>query len=121
MKKHEKPKKHKKHPPKIEKINKFNIIPTVNRYFYIPKDDIHLESGSCISSSLFINDDGEQIIEFTSFIPNGYFNLYINGVMQEGKLYMLHENYLSIKPTQATIFAGTPIIIESLGFNAKTI
>ncbi|WP_192797345.1 DUF4183 domain-containing protein [Psychrobacillus glaciei] len=113
---HEEPK---KHPPLNGDLFKISIIPTVKRYFYIPKCNIHLENGSTIPSNLFINDEGKQTIKFTRFIPNGYINLYVNGVMQEGKLYVLHANYLTLYPIHSIILAGTPIIVESLGFNAK--
>ena len=36
--------------------------------------------------------------------------------MQEGGAYKLTPNSLILTPFNTTIFAGTPIIIESLGF-----
>jgi hypothetical protein len=115
-----KPKKPHGHKPKkvVTEIN--CIIPTVKRYFYIPKCDLHLKYGSNISVNLFINDSGDPTAKFTIFSPNGYVNLYINGVMQEGNLYEVHTNYLTIIPTDSTISAGTPIIIESVGFSTNT-
>lgn len=116
MKKTKKPKGHK---PKKVVNQKNSIIPTVKRYFYIPKCDIHLKCGSNIPVNLFINDSGDQTTKFTIFNPNGYVNLYINGVMQEGNLYEVHTKSLTINPTNSTIFACTPIIIESVGFSNK--
>lgn len=95
-----------------------SIIPTVNRYFYIPTTNINLTNGATIPSNLFYNDDGSPTTEFMIFSPNGYVNLYINGVMQEGGMYSVNANSLIINPTPGTIRAGTAIIIESLGFSS---
>ncbi|MFJ5713559.1 DUF4183 domain-containing protein [Neobacillus sp. NPDC093127] len=97
------------------------IIPIVNRYFYISKEDIQLTNGTVIPSTLFSGDDGNLVKEFTIFNPNGYSNLYINGVMQEGKLYGISLDSISFRPVAQTIFAGTPIIVESVGFIWKQI
>jgi hypothetical protein len=96
-----------------------SIIPTVNRYFYIPASNINLTTGATIPSKLFYKDNGNPTTEFIIFSPNGYVNLYINGVMQNGGLYSLNANSLIINPTAGTIRAGTSIIIESLGFSSE--
>ncbi|EON72484.1 hypothetical protein H131_10103 [Lysinibacillus sphaericus OT4b.31] len=93
-----------------------NIIPTVNRYFYLPVADIDLTNGVTIPANLFYGDDGNQVTEFMIFRPNGYVNLYINAVMQEGGIYTVTANSLTLNPYATTIYAGTPIIVESLGF-----
>jgi restriction endonuclease S subunit len=98
-----------------------STIPTVKRYFYIPSTDIHLTDTTIIPATLFINDAGNHITEFMVFEPNGYLNLYINGVMQEGNLYMLNSISLTFTPVGQTIFAGTPIIVESVGFATQQI
>ncbi|WP_231630232.1 DUF4183 domain-containing protein [Lysinibacillus sp. ZYM-1] len=93
-----------------------NIIPTINRYFYIVTEDIDLTTGATLPANLFSDDNGNLVTEFKIFNPNGYVNLYINAVMQEGGAYKLTVDSLILNPFNATIFAGTPIIIESLGF-----
>jgi len=92
------------------------IIPTINRYFYIVTADIDLTNGVTLPANLFTDDNGNPVTEFTLFNPNGYVNLYINAVMQEGGAYKVTPDSLTLNPFNATIFAGTPIIIESLGF-----
>jgi len=92
------------------------IIPTINRYFYIVTEDIDLTNGVTLPANLFTDDNGDPVTEFTLFNPNGYVNLYINAVMQEGGAYKVTPDSLTLNPFNATIFAGTPIIIESLGF-----
>jgi len=91
-------------------------IPIINRYFYIVTGDINLTNGATLPANLFTDDNGNPVTEFKLFNPNGYVNLYINAVMQEGGAYKVTPDSLTLNPFNATIFAGTPIIIESLGF-----
>ncbi|MCL1699091.1 DUF4183 domain-containing protein [Lysinibacillus sp. Bpr_S20] len=104
-------------PPVVEPSG--NIIPTVNRYFYIATSDINLTNGATLPASQFWDDHGNQITEFIIFNPNGYVNLYINAVMQEGGIYTLTPSSLALSSDNSTIYEGTPIIIESLGFSIK--
>lgn len=96
------------------------ILPIVNRYFYIVTADIHLTNGATINANLFWDDNGNQVTAFTIFQPNGYVNLFINGVMQEGGIYTITPASLVLNADNATIYRGTPIIIESLGFINQT-
>lgn len=105
-------------PPPVIVPNE-EIIPTVNRYFYIVTSDIDLTNGATLPANLFFNDNGNPITEFSIFNPNGYVNLYINGVMQEGGIYTITTTSLTLNPYNSTIYRGTPIIIESLGFSTK--
>ncbi|HWI49152.1 MAG TPA: DUF4183 domain-containing protein [Rummeliibacillus sp.] len=102
-------------PPPVV-IPEGTIIPTINRYFYIVTEDIDLTNGATLPANLFIDDNGDPVTEFKLFNPNGYVNLYINAVMQEGGAYKVTPDSLTLNTFNATIFAGTPIIIESLGF-----
>lgn len=79
-------------------------------------EDIDLTNGATLPANLFTDDNGDPVTEFKLFNPNGYVNLYINAVMQEGGAYEVTPDSLTLKPFNATIFAGTPIIIETLGF-----
>lgn len=96
------------------------IIPIVNRYFYIVTADINLINGAALNANLFWDDNGVQVAAFTIIHPNGYVNLYINGVMQECGIYTVTPSSLNLKADNATIYRGTPIIIESLGFINQT-
>jgi hypothetical protein len=104
-------------PPVVEPSG--NIIPIVNRYFYIVTSDINLTNGATLPASQFWADDGNPATELMIFNPNGYVNLYINAVMQEGGIYTLTPTSLTLSPDNSTIHRGTPIIIESLGFFTK--
>ncbi|ETT84146.1 DUF4183 domain-containing protein [Viridibacillus sp. FSL R5-0477] len=102
-------------PPPVV-IPEGTIIPIINRYFFIVTEDIDLTNGATIPANLFTDDNNNPLTEFKLFNPNGYVNLYINAVMQEGGAYKVTPDPLIINPFNGTIFAGTPIIIESLGF-----
>ncbi|MBG9758009.1 MULTISPECIES: DUF4183 domain-containing protein [Lysinibacillus] len=105
--------------PPIEIVPEGIIIPTINRYFYILTSDLDLTNGATLPATLFWNDHTDPITEFVIFSPNGYVNLYINAVMQEGGIYTISDTALTITPYNGTLFRGTPIIIESLGFTMK--
>ena len=98
-----------------------SIIPIVKRYFYVAVANINLTNGATIPADLFYNDDGSPTIEFMNFSPNGYANLYVNALMQEGGMYKVSTNTLTISPANAIIYARTPIIVELLTFSAKLI
>ncbi len=100
-------------------IPEVRIIPTVKRYFYVATANIVLTNGATIPATQFTNDDGSPTTEFMSFSPNGYADLFINAVMQEGGMYVVNTNSLTINPTTGTIFRGTPIILELLTFSAE--
>ncbi|MEQ6354100.1 DUF4183 domain-containing protein [Lysinibacillus sp. M3] len=78
-----------------------------------------MTNGATLSASQFWNDNGNQATEFIIFNPSGYVNLYINAVMQEGRIYTLTPTTLTLSPSNSTIYRGTPIIIESIGFSTQ--
>jgi len=75
-----------------------------------------LTSTKIIAAKQFINDEGELADQFKDFGANGYFNLYVNAVLQEGKMYQVTTGTLTFTSTGQIIPAGTPIILESVGF-----
>lgn len=97
------------------------IIVTMNRYFYVAVNNLVLTNGVTLPVSDFIDDRGQHITEFKLFSPNGYVNFYVNALMQEGNMYTVTPTTVTIPPTNGTIFRGTPIIIESLGFTLSSI
>jgi hypothetical protein len=93
------------------------VKPKVRRYFFVAPYDIELSGEKIVLfPSQFVDDQGGNVAKFIDFGRKGYFNLYINGAMQQGKLYLVRSNALTIRPTGQTIYKGTPIILESIGF-----
>nr|WP_243126749.1 DUF4183 domain-containing protein [Clostridium sp. HBUAS56010] len=97
-------------------ISTIELIPTANRYFYFPPANIDLSSPVTIPASDFTDDSENNITEFSGLGPNSFNNLYINGMMQASSSYSLSSSALSFPPQSGTIFAGTPIIIETVEF-----
>lgn len=93
------------------------VHPIVRRYFYLcPQDVSLLDKPYLIRANQFKNDEGKDISVFRTFGKTGYTNLFINGVMQGGGLYLITSNSLQLIPTGQMINKGTPIIIEAIGF-----
>ncbi|MFJ5764031.1 DUF4183 domain-containing protein [Lysinibacillus sp. NPDC093210] len=97
-------------------ISNNTIIPKVHRYFYLATSDIQLTNGATLVANLFSDDNGVNVTEFSTVHPNGYVNLFINAVMQEGGIYSVTPTSLFIQADNSIIYRGTPIIIESIGF-----
>ncbi len=96
-----------------------SVRPIVQRYFYLPADDIPLTEELVIPATRFVDDRGEPAESFPDHRQEGYFNLYVNGVLQEGQLFRVDSRSVSVASTGQKILAGTPIILESVGFIAK--
>jgi hypothetical protein len=94
------------------------IIPSVNRYFYIPSSDLDLSAPVAIPANLFTDDAGNLIAAFPSLGTNSYNNLYINGILQEGNAYSVNQIALTFNPQGNIIYAGSPIILEIMQFTA---
>ncbi|WP_053376457.1 DUF4183 domain-containing protein [Paenibacillus sp. FJAT-27812] len=95
------------------------ILPTVQRYFHVIAEDTQTQV--TIPANAFTNDEGTPITAFLDIGPNSYSNLYINGILQEGGIYLLNESALTIMFNNQDIFSGTPIIIEIVRFLAQVI
>ncbi|MFC5648653.1 DUF4183 domain-containing protein [Paenibacillus solisilvae] len=95
------------------------IIPVVNRYIYILSSDLVLTSPAAFSANLFIDDAGNIISVFSGLGPNSFNNLFINGILQEGNVYSISPNTLTLNPQGSTIYSGTPITLETIQFIAQ--
>lgn len=96
-----------------------SVSPKVQRFFFIPKADIPMLEEQVITSDQFVNDQGDVSTGFPVYNEEGYYNLYINGLLQENLLYRVNPHSITMASTGGTIYAGTPIILESLGFIVK--
>jgi len=116
----------KKSPPRCKrrhrrskrKSSKIRFRPMIQRYFFIPSIDVTLSEEWRLSAGQFTDDSGKTIERFQSVGKKGYYNLFINGVIQAGGLFDVSKDALYIKRTGTTILAGTPIIIESIKIKA---
>nr|WP_240472969.1 DUF4183 domain-containing protein [Paenibacillus sanguinis] len=74
-----------------------------------------------IAANEFTNDNGNNPASFDGIGPDAYTNLYINGMMQEGRLFTLQPDSLTLDLSQDALLAGTPIIIENIRITAQAI
>lgn len=92
------------------------ILPSVYRYFYLAPANI---TGTVlIPAAEFTDDEGILVTEFKGIGRNSYSNIYINGVLQEGRLYSLTTAALTLILERDTVLARSPIIIENVAFVA---
>ncbi|MGE7112596.1 DUF4183 domain-containing protein [Lysinibacillus sp. NPDC047702] len=90
-----------------------NVSGTSTRFFNILATPLAIVDGTTIASTSFLNDNGSPATTFP-IVTNGYYNLYINGVLQEGDSYTVSATELTFNTVTGTISAGTPIIIEAV-------
>jgi hypothetical protein len=100
-------------------ISTIEIVSTANRYFHFPPTDLNLSSSVTIPAGEFSDDDGNSVTEFAGLGTNSFNNLFINGLVQPGNLYSISPGMLFFPAQSGSIFAGTPIIIETVQFNLQ--
>lgn len=79
-----------------------------------------LTEGQRLKPDQFVDDHGDRAKKFPPDGLEGYSNLYINGVMQEGALYQVSPREIRLQSVGQTVLAGTPIILESVHFTVMT-
>lgn len=92
-----------------------SLVPTVNRYIAsIVLGDI-LGSTTTIAATRFTNNSGTTVPAGGLVVPttSGYYNLYINGVMQRGGLSTLTASNLVIN---TALVVGASVVIEVVNF-----
>ncbi|MFE6074944.1 DUF4183 domain-containing protein [Paenibacillus sp. NPDC057886] len=95
------------------------IISTVNRYFYFPDTDLDLSDSVTVPAGEFINDEGGSVTEFAGIGLTSFNNLYINGIVQPGNSYDVSADMLFFPSQSGVLFAGTPIIFETIQLTAN--
>ncbi|MDQ0722536.1 hypothetical protein QF049_003797 [Paenibacillus sp. W4I10] len=95
------------------------IIPTVNRYFYFPDNDLDLSASVTIPAGEFIENEGGRVTEFAGIGLTSFNNFYINGIVQPSNSYDVSADMLSFPSQSGVLFAGTPIILETIQLTAN--
>lgn len=90
-----------------------NVSGTSTRFFNILATPLAITDGTTIAATSFLTDSGSAATTFP-IVTNGYYNLYINGVLQEGDSYTVSATELTFNTVSGAISAGTPIIIEAV-------
>lgn len=102
-------------------LNKIVIVPNIQRFFHETKNDISLDEPLTIPAHDFTDDQGRPVKFFTNIRLHSHTNLFINGMLQEGRIYKVSPHSLIIHSAGNHIIAGTPIIIEVLCFSVRIV
>ncbi|WP_256257547.1 MULTISPECIES: DUF4183 domain-containing protein [unclassified Paenibacillus] len=89
-------------------------MPTARRYFHLAASP--LTSTQSIPAASFTDDLGAAITGLPEAGPSGYTHLFINGVLQESRLYSLSPEGMTLYLDGDVILQGTPIIVEIVQF-----
>ncbi|MEY9976714.1 DUF4183 domain-containing protein [Lysinibacillus sp. RC79] len=90
-----------------------NVTGTSARFFNVLATPLTITNGTKVAATSFLKDNGTAATTFP-IVTNGYYNLYINGVLQEGDSYSVSATDLTFNTVTGAISAGTPIIVEAV-------
>jgi hypothetical protein len=96
-----------------------SLVPTVNRYIAsIVLGDI-LGSTTTVVATRFTNNSGTTVPAGGLVVPtaSGYYNLYVNGVMQRGGLSTLTASNLVIN---SALVVGASVVVEVVNFTVTS-
>jgi len=90
-----------------------NVSGTSTRFFNVLAADLTVTDGTTVLATAFLDDSGTAATAFP-VVVNGYYNFYINGVLQEGDSYTISATELTFNDVTGTITAGTPLVVEAV-------
>lgn len=91
-----------------------DINPEVSKYFYELREDERTDGTVTIPATQFTDSDGNIVTDnlTTLATDNGYYLLFINGVLQQSSLYTVSGDGSQVVITNvATIPVGAPITL----------
>jgi hypothetical protein len=90
-----------------------NVSGNSTRFFNVLAAPLVVADATVVLATTFLNDSGTAAGAFP-VVANGYYNLYINGVLQEGDSYTISATGLTFNDVTGTISAGTPLVVEAV-------
>ncbi|HHV08671.1 MAG TPA: DUF4183 domain-containing protein [Clostridiales bacterium] len=96
-----------------------DINPEINKYFYLLNEDDRTGGVLTIPATKFIDDAGDIMTAnlTTATTDNGYYLLFINGVLQQSSLYTVNTDGSQVTVNDAeTIPVGAPITLIVTNF-----
>ncbi|QGQ96166.1 DUF4183 domain-containing protein [Paenibacillus psychroresistens] len=90
-----------------------NVTGDSTRFFNVLAAPLVVADGTEILATAFLTDTGVPATAFP-VVTNGYYNFYINGVLQEGGSYSITATELTFNTVTGTLSAGTPLIVEAV-------
>ncbi|WP_367398306.1 DUF4183 domain-containing protein [Paenibacillus lautus] len=102
-------------------IPEIEVLPTMIRYFYVLMSEVNLDAPFVISADQFTDDDGNHTFQSIAVGPNTSSTVYINGMIQEGRIYTLTPVALTLHSPGDMLLAGTPILLEILYLTVQVV
>jgi len=99
-----------------ETITTVTTEPDVKRYFYNFNTDDVDEGVLTIPAGSFVDDQDNPVGTITEITPgNGFYLLFINGVLQQSDLYTVSSTEVVVQDA-STIEPGSPIVLVVTNF-----
>jgi hypothetical protein len=83
--------------------------------------EVNLDAPFVISDQQFTDDDGNPTFQSIEVGPNSSSTVYINGMIQEGRIYTLTPEALTLYSPGDVLLAGTPILLEVLYLTVQVV
>jgi hypothetical protein len=102
-----------------ETVTTTNLLPDVKRYFYFLSEDERDGDTITIPASEFVDDEGNPVVDNLTTVTtdNGFYNLYVNGALQQTSLYTVEEDGSQVEISQgSTVPLDAPIILVVTNF-----
>ncbi|HEY2495302.1 MAG TPA: DUF4183 domain-containing protein [Paenibacillus sp.] len=90
-----------------------NVNPTVSRYFATITAGM-ITTNTTIPAASFADDNDAPIVALPALTVDDYYNVYINGVLQQGALSTLTTASLVLNTTDVSV--NVPILLEIANF-----
>jgi len=97
------------------------VLPTTLRYFYQTTAEVSLDAPFIITADQFTDDNGNHSFQSLEIGPNSSSTLYINGMIQEGRIYTLTTEALTLYSPGDVLQVGTPILLEILYLTVQVV
>ncbi|MEK5529417.1 DUF4183 domain-containing protein [Viridibacillus sp. FSL R5-0468] len=81
--------------------------------------NLTVADGTTVLATAFL-DDSENAATAFPVVTNGYYNFYINGVLQVGDSYTVSSTELTFNGVTGTITAGTPLVVKAVELVTQT-
>lgn len=98
-------------------ISTVEVIPSSSRYFCIASES--LNGTVILPVNQFTDDLGAAVLRFPDETSNSYNHLFINGMLQEGQLFTIDDQNLTLHLGNDTLWAGTPVILEHVALKLE--
>lgn len=97
-----------------------NVTPVVTRYLASTTAGMIGETLTTIPATSFTNDTDGPVVTFPLLTGEDYFNVYLNGTLQQSGLSTLTTADLVLAAGAADINEGVPVLLEVANFQDAT-